>query len=192
MSRAKAGWRLACAAVALVVAPANATAQPVAPQNPPLPDPMRVPPQPVQPPQPAPWPVLIWLPMLVVLAVAVKKHKQDREEEEVTPVEPDAPMSYEYKILRSASASFKDRAKLKAILEEEARAGWELYELLDCSRLRLRRSVTWRARDGELTQQDPYRTRVGASEGAIALRVILVALALMGVALALILLLVKK
>jgi hypothetical protein len=122
----------------------------------------------------------MWLPLSVVLLAVAAKQKQDREEEEeVNPVETHGPTNYEYKILRSTMGAFSTRETLKAVLEEEARAGWELYELLDRSRLRLRRSVAWRARDAELTQ-DPYRTRVGASEGAIAMRIVLVTLLLLG------------
>jgi hypothetical protein len=129
--------------------------------------------------------------MLLVLVVVASKQKQDREEEEeVNPVESDGPAGYEYKILRSPMGAFNTREKLKAVLDEEARAGWELYELLDSCRVRLRRSVAWRARDAELTQ-DPYRTRVGASEGAIALRIILVALVLIGVVVGVLLLVLK-
>jgi hypothetical protein len=134
--------------------------------------------------------LLTWLPLLGVLAVVVAKQQQDREEEEVTPVEPDGPVTYEYKILRSATGAFKKGERLKAVLAEEARAGWELYELLDCNRVRLRRPVSWRARDGE-PGLDPYRTRVGASEGAIALWIVLGVFALIGVAVA-VLLLVRK
>jgi hypothetical protein len=185
---------LTCATAALVAAPTgDLAAQVVAPQ--PFPGPVWVPPPPPPPPPqpPAPWPVfLTWLPMLFVLIAVAIKLKQDREEEEeVNPVETDGPTGYEYKILRSTMGAFKDRATLKATLEEEARAGWELYELLDSCRMRLRRSVAWRAKDAELTQ-DPYRMRVGASEGAIALRIVLVTLALIGVVVAVLLLVMNK
>src|SRR5262249_3999078 len=74
----------------------------------------------------------------------------------------------EYKIIRSATGAFKDPAKFRAALEEEARAGWDLVEKLDDSRARLRRSVTWRQKDGELSQ-DSYRINVGLSPAALAL-----------------------
>ena len=81
----------------------------------------------------------------------------------------------EYKILRSATGAFKNPAKFRRALEEEARAGWELMEKLDNSRVRLRRSVAWRQKDGELAQ-DPYRTSFGLSETAFGLWIALVAL----------------
>lgn len=184
-------------AAALVAAPgAELAAQPVAPVAQPFPGQvwMPPPPQPVRPqPSPAPWLVTVWLPIIgaAVAMAAQQQQRQREEEEEVTPVETEGPTSYEYKILRSASGAFKTREKMKAALEEEARAGWELYELLDTSRLRLRRSVACRARDDGLTQ-DPYRTRVGASDGAIALRIVLVTLLVIGLVLAAVLVVVKR
>ena len=86
----------------------------------------------------------------------------------------------EYKILRSATGAFKDPAKFRAALDEEARAGWELVEKLDNSRARLRRSTECRKRDAELGQ-DPYRTQVGMSEAALG--VLIVVAILLGVAL---------
>lgn len=86
----------------------------------------------------------------------------------------------EYKIIRSATGEFKDPAKFRAALDEEARAGWELVEKLDNSRARLRRSTECRKRDADLGQ-DPYRTQVGMSETALALWI--VASILVGVAL---------
>ena len=79
---------------------------------------------------------------------------------------------YEYKIIRSATATFKKPAALRAALEEEARADWELLEKFDDARVRLRRHVRWREKDADLAQ-DPYRTRVGISEGTLALWIVL-------------------
>lgn len=87
----------------------------------------------------------------------------------------DASGAVEYKILRSATGAFKDPAKFRAALDEEARAGWELLEKLDNSRARLRRSTECRKRDADL-EQDPYRTSVGMSETALALCIVAAAL----------------
>ena len=161
------------AAAAVVRTPAALAAQPVVQPVPPVPfQPVPFPRAAPPPPAPAPWPVFVaWLPLMAVAAAAAARQQQDHEEEEVNPVEPDGPVAYEYKILRSATGAFKTPARRKAVLDEEARAGWELYEVLDHSRLRLRRPVSWRARDGEL-EQDPYRTRVGAGEGRIVLLIV--------------------
>lgn len=86
----------------------------------------------------------------------------------------------EYKILRSATGAFKDPAKFRAALDDEAGAGWELAEKLDNSRARLRRSTECRKRDAE-PGHDPYRTQVGMSEAAVAASIIMAVL--LGVAL---------
>ena len=117
-------------------------------------------------------------------AAAAKRARDHEEEVEVTPLNTDPSGATEYKIIRSATASFKKPAKFRAALEQEARAGWELVEKLDDSRARLRRSVSWRQRDGELSQ-DPYRTRVGMSDGALALWLTLVILVVVGLIFAL-------
>ena len=46
--------------------------------------------------------------------------------------------------------------------------------------MRLRRSVAWREKDAELTQ-DPYRTRVGTSEAAVVLWAVVAGLVVAGV-----------
>jgi hypothetical protein len=110
-------------------------------------------------------------------AAASAKRKRDQEEEdEVTPFNSDPSGAVEYKILRSVTSAFKKPEKFRAALEEEARAGWELVEKLDNSRVRLRRSIEWRQRDGQLAQ-DPYRIQVGMSESVLALWIVLGALA---------------
>jgi hypothetical protein len=154
-------------------------------------------PKPVGPAQPVPWPepppappvyhppppvYLNLLPALLGVAVAVyalKKLLEREEEEEVTPHLTDPTTAFEYKIIRSYGA-FKRPDKFRTMLEEEGRAGWELFELLDHSRVRLRRPTSCRARDAELTQ-DPYRTRYGSGEAKVVLGVlvgVLIALAL--------------
>ncbi len=99
-------------------------------------------------------------------AAAARRRLEREEEEEVTPHHPDPSAPFEYKIIRGATGAFKNPAKFMAVLEEEARAGWELLEQLDDSRARLKRQITWRQRDGVLGQ-DPYRTRIGVGEGMI-------------------------
>jgi hypothetical protein len=57
---------------------------------------------------------------------------------------------------------------MRAVLEEEARAGWVLVEKFDDSRLRLKRPQSARAADDSL-DFDPYRTQLGMSDGSVAL-----------------------
>ena|SRR6478609_4368264 len=119
-----------------------------------------------------------------------KRDQQNEEEEEVTPFNSDPSGAVEYKIIRSVTSGFRKPEKFRAALEEEARAGWELVEKLDDSRVRLRRPVAWRQKDGELAQ-DPYRIRVGMSEGVLALWIVLGALTGVAVLIGLVLMLVS-
>lgn len=105
-------------------------------------------------------------------AAEAERRRKQEEEEEMTAPYGDEPAQYEYKIIRSATRGFRDPAWFKTILEEEARAGWELFEKFDDSRVRLRRDVKWRERDATLSQ-DPYRIRVGVSEGVVVVWVLL-------------------
>jgi len=119
------------------------------------------------------------LPVFIVILIAVwamQRKLQQEEEEEVTPLSADPATGFEYKIMRSALGSFKKPESLRAMLEEESRAGWELFEKLDDCRVRLRRPTACRQRDAEITQ-DPYRTRYSVDESKQLIRVLLVLLA---------------
>jgi hypothetical protein len=109
-------------------------------------------------------------------AEAARKRTEQEEEEELTRDHSEPTDKFEYKIIRSATSAFKNPARFKTILEEESHAGWELHEKLDDARARLRRHVAWREKDVDLTL-DPYRTKVGMSEGIMALWVVLGVLA---------------
>src|SRR4051794_4886100 len=108
-------------------------------------------------------------------AAAAARRRREQEEEEMTLMNTDPSGAIEYKIIRSATGAFKDPARFRAALDEEARAGWELVEKLDNSRARLRRATECRKRDAELGQ-DPYRTQVGMSETALALWIVVAVL----------------
>jgi hypothetical protein len=173
-------------ALSFVVAlPIDLAAQPKDKNQPPIriedsvqpwpPQPPQSPQSPTQPyKQPVP-PFAGAMPGLIVIALAIwalQQKLQQEEEEEVTPISADPAAGFEYKIMRSAFGSFKDPLKLRAMLEEEARAGWEMFEKLDDGRVRLRRSVACRQRDADLGQ-DPYRTNYrGAGGGKVLLWVV--------------------
>jgi hypothetical protein len=98
-------------------------------------------------------------------AAAAAAAAMRQEEEEMTPYAPsDLAGDWEFKILRSQTGTFKNPERLRAVLEEEARAGWTLVEKFDNSRVRLKRPASARQLDGKL-DFDPYRTNVGISEG---------------------------
>lgn len=67
---------------------------------------------------------------------------------------------FEFKIIRSVTGGFADPFKLRAILQEEGRAGWTLLEKFDNYRVRLKRPVTAREADATLGF-DPYRVWIG-------------------------------
>ncbi len=113
--------------------------------------------------------------MSAAAAAAAARRRREQEEEEMTVMNTDPSGAIEYKIIRSATGAFKDPARFRAALDEEARAGWELVEKLDNSRARLRRSTECRKRDADLGQ-DPYRTQVGMSETVLALWIVVAAL----------------
>ena len=91
----------------------------------------------------------------------------------MTPYTPqDIAENWEFKILRSATGAFRNPERLRAILEEEGRAGWTLVEKFDNARVRLKRSARARAGDSALGF-DPYRTFIGMKQGIFVLLILL-------------------
>lgn len=89
---------------------------------------------------------------------------------------------WEFKIVRSATGAFRTTAFLRAVLDEEQRAGWTLVEKFDNARIRLKRPASARATDSALGS-DAYRTHVGMSElkfGLCIVAAVLGGLALIG------------
>ncbi|MDX1978600.1 MAG: hypothetical protein SFT94_13080 [Pseudanabaenaceae cyanobacterium bins.68] len=66
----------------------------------------------------------------------------------------------EFKIVRSSTNGFRGKDSLRYVCEQEAKAGWVLWEKLDNQRLRFRRLIAARQFD-HLCTQDPYRTYYG-------------------------------
>lgn len=78
--------------------------------------------------------------------------------------ETDLAEGWEFKIVRSNTALKGER--FANLCREEAQTGWELVEVFDKNRIRFKRLIANRAND-HLTAGDPYRTRIGLSEGAL-------------------------
>ncbi|HMC63938.1 MAG TPA: hypothetical protein VKI65_03280 [Gemmataceae bacterium] len=113
-------------------------------------------------------------------AAAAEAQRKREEEEEMTPYSrEDLAGDWEFKILRSMTGAFRNPATLQRVLEEEARAGWVLVEKFDNGRIRLKRPVTAKKANLDISF-DPYRTYVGASEWQFVL--IMLACTLGGVA----------
>jgi len=79
---------------------------------------------------------------------------------------------WEFKILRSATSSFKNPETLNQAVAEEAAFGWELVEKFDNGRLRFKRPTSARKLPAH-AGSDPYRTEFGISEGRLVVYVIL-------------------
>ena len=77
---------------------------------------------------------------------------------------------WEFKIVRTVTRKFRDPLELRKVLDEEAQAGWILVEKFDDQRIRLKRPVSARPHDNELSF--PYRTTYGTTEGMLALLII--------------------
>jgi len=96
---------------------------------------------------------------------------------------------WEFKIVRSGTATFRKPEVLNKLLEEEAQTGWVMLEKLDDSRIRFKRPRSARARDAYLPDGvDPYRTQYSTPVTRKAVLVVvagLVALALGGLGLSL-------
>jgi hypothetical protein len=102
-------------------------------------------------------------------AAAAAAQRLREEEEEMTAYSSrDLADDWEFKIVRSAMSTFRNPEKLRAMLEEEARAGWVLVEKFDDQRIRLKRPAHAKQLDGKL-DFDPYRTQVGTTDAKAAL-----------------------
>ena len=91
---------------------------------------------------------------------AVARRHREQEEEAMTAYGPgDLAGNWEFKILRSVTAGFRNPERLRAILEEERRGGWVLVEKFDDARVRLKRPAGAKAVAGDFADgYDPYRT----------------------------------
>ena len=103
---------------------------------------------------------MAWIPSVAAMA---KREQEERQEREVLAAlkRDDPEARYESKILRSHSLAFNRPVRLRAILEQESRAGWKLVTKLDSRRLVLQRPIARRASDTNLaTDIDPYRETI--------------------------------
>jgi hypothetical protein len=81
------------------------------------------------------------------------------EEEDLTKYGKEDLDGWEFKIVRTYTARFRDYAAVQRVCQEEARSGWELVEKFDDYRLRFKRRIEHRSND-HLQQVDPYRTQL--------------------------------
>jgi hypothetical protein len=118
---------------------------------------------------------------------AHQRRIRDRaEEEQLTPyTTADLADGWEFKIVRSVTGGFGKPETLQAMLAEEAVSGWQMVEKFDNERIRLKRPRRAQEMDAQLPPGiDPYRSYRGISEGQLALAIIGVIAAVVGVGIA--------
>lgn len=80
---------------------------------------------------------------------------------------------WEFKIVRSSLGAFRNPDTMRQVVEREAQAGWQLLEKFDDNRLRFKRPASARDSDDLLPKdRDPYLTRYGPSEAAVAFGIV--------------------
>jgi hypothetical protein len=121
-------------------------------------------------------------------AAAARRRKEEESMAVYTPT--DLADGWEFKILRSATRLFRDPARMRAALDEEARAGWTFLEKFDDQRLRLKRPASAKAGDSAL-DFDPYRTQIGISDVRLGLTIMVCVLGGVAAVLAIIILLTR-
>ncbi|MBU1317752.1 MAG: hypothetical protein KKG33_01945 [candidate division Zixibacteria bacterium] len=115
----------------------------------------------------------------VAAAIAAAAAEQRRkEEEEMTSYNGNDLKGWEFKIVRACTRKFKTAEAVQKLCQEESKAGWELVEKFDDTRIRFKRRIEKRAGDRHL-DIDPYRTQV-SSVNATLLAVVLGILVLIG------------
>ena len=97
-------------------------------------------------------------------AAAAAERRRLQEEEEMTTYSQEELQGWEFKIVRANTTVFGKPEVLNKLIQEEARAGWDLVEKFDDQRVRFKRPVSARQNDGQLPPEvDPYRTNYGMS-----------------------------
>jgi hypothetical protein len=71
-------------------------------------------------------------------------------------------MDLEYKTVQAQTPLFADSKKMHDILEEEAKAGWQLLWKEDNYKIKLQREISHREND-KILDFDAYRSTVGVS-----------------------------
>ena len=97
-------------------------------------------------------------------AAAARKRMID-EEENLTPYNKGDLDGWEFKIVRSGFGRFRKPEVIQELCRREAEAGWEMLEKFDSQRIRFKRRIENRSRDGQLGY-DAYRTCSGVGGGA--------------------------
>jgi hypothetical protein len=113
-------------------------------------------------------------------AAAAAAARMREEEETLTTYHKDDLEGWEFKIVRSNTRYFKKPENLRQVCEDEAKAGWEMVEKFDDTRIRFKQN------DQYLQGIDPYRTHVGIGNAQLGLTITASVLVGVGVLLAIV------
>jgi hypothetical protein len=141
---------------------------PVAPVRPVVPAPTQTAPSAPQNRATPPVWLATWLPIVLAFIVMQREQKKRRHEEEnqTSYSEDDLMNHWEFKILRDPLNRFGRPEFRGRILQEEAAGGWQLVEVFDAGRMRLKRPGDRRdASDPLPAGYDPYRLAVRVPPG---------------------------
>lgn len=114
-------------------------------------------------------------------AAAAALRRMQEEEERLTEYNKDDLNGWEFKIVRANTRKFKNPEAVRQLCAEEAKAGWEMIEKFDDTRIRFKRPIGKRAGD-QFLDVDPYRTHIGITEGQTVVIVLGVLLLAAGIA----------
>lgn len=125
-----------------------------------------------------------WIPAVTggAAAAAAAAEEQRKEEEEMTGyTREELEGEWEFKIVRSFMNAFANPRIMQRLVEEEARAGWEMVEKFDNGRVRFKRHKSARGLDDQLRAEgvDPYRANFGAGT-KMAFKLVMVGAAVLG------------
>ena len=113
-------------------------------------------------------------------AAAARLRALHEEEERLSAYSPDdLAKGWEFKIVRANTAAFRKSEVMQQVCDEEARAGWELVEKFDDSRLRFKRPTSARNIPSP-AGIDPYRTTYGISQGKLTAIILITVFGSMG------------
>lgn len=106
-----------------------------------------------------------FVPIITGAGAAAARRRMIEEEETLTPYNKGDLDGWEFKIVRSGFGRFRKPEVVQELCRREAEAGWEMLEKFDSQRIRFKRRIENRSRDGQLGY-DAYRTYAGSFDGA--------------------------
>ena len=96
---------------------------------------------------------------IIAFVVEVVESRRRRQEEDKRYTMKELEEGWEFKIVRAYIGTFQNTVTLQELVQEEARAGWEMLELFNDSRVRFKRRRSEKANDALLPSDvNPYRT----------------------------------